>query len=152
MIMECCAPMDLAATYKCLSDVQRVRILNLLGEGPLCVCFLQEILEEGQVKMSKQLGYMKRLGLLTSQREGFWMVYRLVEPVPALVPANLACLRSQPETAAVLSADLAKRAQILARVEAEGCCPSAVVTSGVGADEADEAASAVHPSWNDFPL
>ena len=53
--------------YKCLCDELRLRILNLLQEGPLCVCHLVEILDCEQVKMSKQLRYMKELGMDSSK-------------------------------------------------------------------------------------
>jgi len=38
--------MSLIQIYQCLCDQTRLRILNLLGEGPLCVCHFQEILGE----------------------------------------------------------------------------------------------------------
>ena len=56
--------MEASEIYKCIADPQRLRILNLLEAGPLCVCHMQEILEVPQVKMSKQL----LLKLLTQTR------------------------------------------------------------------------------------
>ncbi|MDG1241754.1 MAG: metalloregulator ArsR/SmtB family transcription factor [Opitutae bacterium] len=81
--------MEASDIYKCIADPQRLRILNLLDAGPLCVCHLQEILEVSQVKMSKQLAIMKQLGLLEAHREGTWMVYHLAQPVPGLIQTNL---------------------------------------------------------------
>ncbi len=81
--------MDTIQVYKCLCDMQRLRILNLLHVSPLCVCHLQEILGETQVKTSKQLAYMKKLGMLTSERHGQWMVYRLAASPHPLLIANL---------------------------------------------------------------
>ena len=37
--------MEASEIYKCIADPQRLRILNLLEAGPLCVCHMQEILE-----------------------------------------------------------------------------------------------------------
>ena len=71
--------MEASEIYKCIADPQRLRILNLLEAGPLCVCHMQEILEVPQVKMSKQLSSMKQLGLLKAHREGTWMIYKLVD-------------------------------------------------------------------------
>ena len=47
--------------------------------GPLCVCDLQAILQEPQVKMSKHLGYLKQHGLIECKRQGNWNVYRLTK-------------------------------------------------------------------------
>ena len=54
--------------YKCLCDPLRLRVLNLLQEGPLCVCHLMEILDCDQVRMSKQLRYMKEQGMVDGER------------------------------------------------------------------------------------
>ena len=45
--------MNLVKIYLCLCDEARLRILNPLKEGGLCVCHFQEILGEPQVKISK---------------------------------------------------------------------------------------------------
>ena len=54
--------------YKSLADESRLRILNLLQSGPLCVCHVQAALQLPQPKVSKQLAYLKKNGLLTSRR------------------------------------------------------------------------------------
>lgn len=79
--------------YDCLCDRTRLRILHLLLEGPLCVCHFQEVLREPQVKISKHLGYLKRNGLVESQRCANWSVYRLPTRRSAPLEANLACLQ-----------------------------------------------------------
>jgi ArsR family transcriptional regulator len=81
--------MEASDIYKCIADTQRLRIINLLDEGPLCVCHLQEILDATQVKMSKQLAGMKQLGIIESQREGTWMIYSLTQPLHGLIQFNL---------------------------------------------------------------
>jgi ArsR family transcriptional regulator len=118
--------------YKCLADMQRLRILNLLQEGPLCVCHLQEILEETQVKMSKQLAYMKKLGVVTAAREGAWMIYRLPEASHPIVTKNLQCLRDCSDEHPVLSTDLERRAHLIQRIQRGGSttCPGAVAGGG----------------------
>ncbi|PAW65258.1 MAG: ArsR family transcriptional regulator [Opitutia bacterium Tous-C1TDCM] len=86
--------MDLALIHQCFSDRTRLRILHLLGAGPLCVCHFQTLLGEPQVKISKHLGYLRSRGLVEAAREGSWMVYRLPAKQPAALRANLACLRA----------------------------------------------------------
>jgi DNA-binding transcriptional ArsR family regulator len=64
------AHMDLVTIYECLCDQTRLRILNLLCQGPLCVCHIQEILNEPQVKVSKHLGYLKAHGMVECPSRG----------------------------------------------------------------------------------
>lgn len=85
--------MDLINIYECLCDRTRLRILNLLCNGPLCVCHLQEILGEAQVKVSKHLGYLKAHGLVEVRREANWRIYGLVVKPTKALEANLACLQ-----------------------------------------------------------
>jgi ArsR family transcriptional regulator, arsenate/arsenite/antimonite-responsive transcriptional repressor len=85
--------MDLVRIYECLCDVTRLRILNVLLRGPLCVCHFQSVLREPQVKISKHLAYLKRNGMVEAERRGNWMVYRLPENPSHERSANLACLQ-----------------------------------------------------------
>lgn len=85
--------MDLVRIYQCLCDRTRLRILAALMEGPLCVCHLQEILGESQVKVSKHLAYLKEHGMVEAERQANWMIYRLPLKQTAQLRANLACLQ-----------------------------------------------------------
>jgi ArsR family transcriptional regulator, arsenate/arsenite/antimonite-responsive transcriptional repressor len=84
---------DLVTIYECLCDQTRLRILNLLCQGPLCVCHLQDILHAPQVKVSKHLGYLKAHGMVDVRHEGNWRVYSLVTKRTKALEANLACLQ-----------------------------------------------------------
>ena len=111
---------EASTVYKCIADSQRLRILNLLQEGPLCVCHLQELLDEGQVKISKQLATLKRLDLVTSTRDGNWMVYAIADPLPGLVRANLDYLREACcEECALLQQDRRHRHALMERLSPE---------------------------------
>ena len=122
--------MELDKLYKCLCDEQRLRILNLLKEGPLCVCHLQEILDETQVKTSKQLQYMKKLGFLKAKREGIWVVYSLPTPLHPLLLANLNCLLGIHDEYPCFTDDLQKRSAILQRfADNREECPQIVYKS-----------------------
>lgn len=85
--------MDLVQVYQCLCDQTRLRILHVLAGGPLCVCHLQEILDEPQVKISKHLRYLKDHGMVEAERQANWMIYRLPKKSPHELTANLACLQ-----------------------------------------------------------
>ncbi|MBI5871002.1 MAG: winged helix-turn-helix transcriptional regulator [Actinobacteria bacterium] len=70
---------ETAQSFKALSDETRLRILGLLLSGELCVCELMAILELPQSTVSRHLAYLKNSGLVSDQRRGTWMHYRLVE-------------------------------------------------------------------------
>lgn len=103
-------PTKLVEIYQCLCDETRLRILNLLLRGPLCVCHFQAVLGESQVKISKHLGYLKARGLVVATRSGNWMIYALPAETKRTkeLRANLACLQDCATEAAVFRRDLAR--------------------------------------------
>jgi ArsR family transcriptional regulator len=68
---------DLSLFYAALADENRLRLLHLIKDGEICVCYLQEVLRTNQPKISRHLAYLKRAGLVEARREGKWMHYRL---------------------------------------------------------------------------
>ena len=66
--------------FKALADRTRLRLINLMGDDEICVCFLVEVLKINQPKISRHLAYLRRAGVVASRREGKWMHYRIVEP------------------------------------------------------------------------
>lgn len=98
--------MELVQIYECLCDATRLRILNLLGQGPLCVCHFQEVLDEPQVKISKHLAYLRARGLVVAERQGNWMIYELPAKPSHELAANLACLQDCATEKAVFRRDL----------------------------------------------
>ena len=71
---------ELEQYFKALSDVNRLRILNLLLHGELCVCDIQYVLETSQPNVSRHLAYLKNSGLVIDRRDGYRIFYRLAEP------------------------------------------------------------------------
>jgi ArsR family transcriptional regulator len=51
-----------------------------MGDREICVCYLVEILEQGQPKISRHLAYLRRAGIVEARRDGKWMHYRIVMP------------------------------------------------------------------------
>ena len=109
--------MDVIQVYKCLCDELRLRILNLLKDGPLCVCHLVEILDCEQVKMSKQLRYMKELGIVEGERQAQWIVYRLADTELPILAENLKCLQDCASEKLCFAIDSAKREKIINRLK-----------------------------------
>jgi ArsR family transcriptional regulator len=66
--------------FQALGDNTRLRLLNLMGEQEICVCFFVEILGQGQPKISRHLAYLRRAGIVEARRDGKWMHYRIVMP------------------------------------------------------------------------
>ncbi len=66
--------------FKALADGTRLRLINLIGEDEVCVCFFVEVLKLNQPKISRHLAYLRKAGVVSARREGKWMHYRIVEP------------------------------------------------------------------------
>lgn len=72
--------MELEGLLKALGDRTRLRLLNLIREREVCVCYLIEVLKSPQPKVSRHLAYLRRAGIVAARREGYWMHYRIVQP------------------------------------------------------------------------
>jgi ArsR family transcriptional regulator len=79
---------SLDVLFRALADATRLRLLNLIADREICVCYFVEILKMSQPKISRHLAYLRKAGLVTSRREGKWMHYRLTIPKDA-VAANI---------------------------------------------------------------
>ena len=66
--------------FQALGDRTRLRLLNLIAEREVCVCYLVEILGGPQPKISRHLAYLRRAGMVAARREGKWMHYRMMMP------------------------------------------------------------------------
>ena len=73
-------PFNLERFFQALGDNTRLRLLNLMGDRELCVCYFVEILGQGQPKISRHLAYLRSAGIVEARREGKWMHYRIVMP------------------------------------------------------------------------
>ncbi len=71
---------DSKVIFNALADETRLRILNLLNVGELCVCDIIKVLKEPQSKISRHLAYLRRAGLVEGRKRGLWMHYRLSKP------------------------------------------------------------------------
>ena len=71
---------SIALLFKALADQTRLRLINLIGDDEICVCFFVEVLRTNQPKISRHLAYLKRAGVVAARREGKWIHYRLIEP------------------------------------------------------------------------
>lgn len=71
---------DMETFFLALADKTRLRLLNLMRDDEVCVCFFTEVLGESQPKISRHLAYLRKAGIVEARREGKWMNYRIIEP------------------------------------------------------------------------
>jgi ArsR family transcriptional regulator, arsenate/arsenite/antimonite-responsive transcriptional repressor len=71
---------DMERFFQALGDNTRLRLLNLMGEQEICVCYFVEVLDQPQPKISRHLAYLRSAALVAARREGKWMHYRLMMP------------------------------------------------------------------------
>jgi ArsR family transcriptional regulator len=91
-------PVDAELLFRALADRTRLRLLNLMADEEVCVCFLVEALAMSQPKISRHLAYLRRAGIVAARREGKWMHYRLRNPTDQHAATILDAVRSYLKT------------------------------------------------------
>jgi ArsR family transcriptional regulator len=95
------AGFSLDLLFRALADATRLRLLNLIADRELCVCYFVAILRTSQPKVSRHLAYLRKAGIVTARREGKWMHYRLAIPkdevAANILRETLKHLRERPE-------------------------------------------------------
>jgi ArsR family transcriptional regulator len=99
---------DLEQVFKGLADRNRLRIINLLLHGELCVCDIQYVLGSSQPNVSRHLTYLKNSGLVLDRREGARIFYRLAQPGEGLKKLLFGFLRDVFRSSDTLEEDLRK--------------------------------------------
>jgi len=132
-------PFDMERFFQALGDKTRLRLLNLMGEQEICVCYFVEILAQAQPKISRHLAYLRNSGIVAARREGKWMHYRIV------LPANPSAAKVLRLTLAWLEEDRAMQSD-RARL-AKACCSPARFVALQGAPTPLTVApqSTIHP-------
>ena len=112
----------LDALFRGFADPTRLRILNVLAAGELCVCDIVELVALPQPAVSRHLAYLRRAGLVEVTRERRFAHYRLAEPGNVvhgnLIAGGRSCFTSSP----ALDAER-ERAAVLVRARAADPCP-----------------------------
>ncbi|AKL95715.1 regulatory protein ArsR [Clostridium aceticum] len=63
--------------FKILGDENRLRILNLLRKGELCVCEIELVLETTQSNVSRHLGKLRNEKIISFEKKAQWIYYRI---------------------------------------------------------------------------
>lgn len=118
-------PFQLERFFQALADQTRLRLLNLMGDQEICVCYFVEILNQPQPKISRHLAYLRNAGIVATRREGKWMHYRII------APPNQGAAQILQQTLASLQRDKSMQADLSRLTKA--CCSPAKFVSLQGA-------------------
>ena len=69
--------MNIVQMLKALGDETRIRIVNILREGPLCVCEIEAILDISQSNASRHLSKLMNANIVTYYKEAKYVYYKL---------------------------------------------------------------------------
>jgi len=100
----CCPPLaceplsaggadELAPLFKALADPVRLRLLSLIAchpDGESCVCDLTPAFDMTAPSISYHLKILREAGLISSERRGTWVYYRVMPDVMARMSTVLA--------------------------------------------------------------
>jgi len=117
---------QLSQSLKVLADPTRLRILRLLKAEALSVGEVTTILGSAQSTISKQLGALRRAGLVAEERDGTFAFYRLVnngDPIWPTVAGELARIKDD-------EGDLARLAEVMRRRMERGSRPGGILEPG----------------------
>jgi ArsR family transcriptional regulator len=101
---QCCAPLaceplpqagaeELAPLFKALADPVRLQLLSLIAchdGGESCVCDLLDAFDMTAPSVSYHLKILREAGLISSERRGTWVYYRVNPGVMTRMSAVLA--------------------------------------------------------------
>ena len=119
---------DIALLFRALSDETRLRLLNLMRDGEVCVCFFAETLGTNNPKISRHLSYLKRASLVIGRRDGKWMHYKINAPIDKNAAEVFSATMKMLETDTQMMADRERLVDFV-------CAPYTLVTiSGRAAD------------------
>ncbi|GLC31894.1 ArsR/SmtB family transcription factor [Clostridium omnivorum] len=69
--------MDLVQVLKALGDENRIRILNILKEGELCVGEIEHVLGMTQSNVSRHLNKLSSMKIIVYGKKAQWVLYKL---------------------------------------------------------------------------
>lgn len=107
-------PSEYVVIFSALADETRLRILNLLRHGEICVNLLMMVLNENQPKISRHLLVLKKAGLVANRRDGKWIHYRFVSPSDEYARAILNSLTNWMNYSEKMIKDLQKLQELCA--------------------------------------
>ena len=68
---------QLSEIFHIIGQLNRVKILLVIGQEEACVCHLEGILQQRQAYISQHLMVLRDAGILETRREGKYIFYRV---------------------------------------------------------------------------
>lgn len=106
----------MASIYMALADKTRLRLLDMMRDGEICVGSFTDSLGESQPKVSRHLAYLRNAGIVDARRDGKWIHYSIRWPDDPggrdLIKAALAWVSNNAQSAGV--SDVAARPTVAA--------------------------------------
>ena len=114
-VVGCCEPLareplsaqqsiELSRVFKAMGDPVRLRLLSLIAShvgGEACVCDLTDVFDLSGPTISHHLKVLREAGLITGERRGTWVYYRVRPELLATVSAVLVPDSAEDSPAAV---------------------------------------------------
>jgi ArsR family transcriptional regulator len=92
---------ELETLFMALADKTRLRLLNLMSDGEVCVGLFTDVLGDSQPKVSRHLAYLRSAGLVNARRDGKWMHYSIQWPTDdgmfRIVKRTIEAMEKHPE-------------------------------------------------------
>ncbi|ALE72614.1 ArsR family transcriptional regulator [Pseudonocardia sp. EC080610-09] len=112
-VVGCCSPLvaeplsadrsaELARVFKAMGDPVRLRLLSLIAShagGEACVCDLTDVFDLAGATISHHLKVLREAGLISGERRGTWVYYRVHPDVLGRLSAVLLPTRSAEDAA-----------------------------------------------------
>jgi ArsR family transcriptional regulator len=123
-VVGCCSPLarkplsaeqsvELARVFKAMGDPVRLRLLSLIAShagGEACVCDLTDVFDLTGPTISHHLKVLREAGLISGQRRGTWIYYRVHPEALGRLSAVLVPENGPVDTSAAAEAARAVRA------------------------------------------
>jgi ArsR family transcriptional regulator len=109
---------DLVNILKALADENRIRILNLLRNGELCVCDIEAVLGIKQSNTSRHLNRLKVAEIIAFEKKSQWVYYRLKDDTFEKFPFLSLIFNDEVDKIDICKKDL----ELLEKIKASGRC------------------------------
>ena len=109
---------DLDYLLRALADENRLRILNILRTGELCVCDIEAVLGIKQSNTSRHLNRLKVAEIIVSEKKSQWVYYRLKDETFIKFPFLSTVINDEVGKINVCKKDL----ELLEKIKASGRC------------------------------
>jgi ArsR family transcriptional regulator len=107
--------------FRAFADPVRLRILNLVQDGEICVGDLVTVIKAPQPTVSRHLAYLRRAGLVSVRQERSWNFYVLAPARSVFHQKMLECLATCYRDVPEMVSDRNRAQSLRCR---GGCCPS----------------------------